>query len=380
MENDSNKASSNGFLSKIEPTLVAWLTFLTLGGGILLLYYARLRYLPEVEWDKSLVYLALATLIGGTVALLLGLSLFVPGYIWSEFLICDERLKNAFCFHPDTNETCLQTLAKNIGLPFWFVLLGSHLTLLVVPLFMSATTLQDKTLLWIYAGVSFVLLLVVSRCMKVMFRRLLHIARKAEIEKSKNPERSGQAGNCSTQEKERRKQEDQRRVFKYIAWFGLSVLVGQISMILIYLLSGRQTGLPFLITTIACGLGVLISNHFVAIHYRTSHVQSIIAALVITVLILFFTERNEKLSLKIGSFFGVGYESQKVNLLLDDEGRRIICELKLPNTCTDPKDSSDNKISGVYILSRLGNEYYLDYQGKTFTLPKSAVRSRTAAQ
>src|SRR5690348_16740900 len=102
MENDANKSSTTGFLAKIEPTLVSWLTFLTLGGGILLLYYARLNYLPEVEWDKSLVYLALATLIGGTVALLLGLSLFVPGYIWSEFLIYDERLKNAFCFHPDT--------------------------------------------------------------------------------------------------------------------------------------------------------------------------------------------------------------------------------------------------------------------------------------
>ena len=63
METVPNRSSTVGFLAKIEPTLVAWLTFLTLGGGILLLYYARLNYLPEVEWDKSLVYLALATLM-----------------------------------------------------------------------------------------------------------------------------------------------------------------------------------------------------------------------------------------------------------------------------------------------------------------------------
>lgn len=365
MENDPNKASSNGFLSKIEPTLVAWLIFLTLGGGVLLLYYARLNYLPEVEWDKSLVYVALATLIGGTVALLMGLSLFVPGYIWSEFLTYDERLKNAFCFHPDTNETCLRTLARNIGLPFWIVLLASHLTLLAFPWIMTAEALKDERLLWTYAAVSLILLLVVSLYMKARFNTLLKIAKKVEEQKNANTESE---------------QEGQRREFKYLAWFGLSVLLGQISMILIYLVSGRQTGVPFLITTIACALGVLISNHFVAIHYRASHVQSIIAALVTTVLILVVTERNENLSLKVGAFFGMGKESQRVNLLLDDEGRKIICELKLPNTCKDPNDPSDNIISGVYILSRLGNEYYLDYQGQTFTLPKSAVRSRTPTQ
>ena len=376
MANDPNK-SSTGFLAKLEPTVVAWLTFLTLGGGILLLYYARLNYLPEVEWDKSLVYLALATLIGGTVALLLGLSLFVPGYIWSEFLIYDERLKKAFCFHPDTEELCLQTLAKNIGLPFWFVLLGSHLVLLASPFIMTAQALKGELLLWIYAAVSLVLLLVVSLFMIGTFRKLLQRAKKMEEQRSAKSQRRGQEENCRSEEDDKREQEEKRRVFKYIAWFGLSVLLGQISMILVYLLSGRQTGMPFLITTIACGLGVLISNHFVAIHYRRSHVQSIIAALVTTVLILFVTDRNEKLSSQIGAFFGIGYKSQKVNLLLDDEGRKIICELKLPNTCRDP---SDNKIFGVYILSRLGNEYYLDYQGRTFTLPKSAVRSRTAAQ
>src|SRR5689334_14873305 len=70
-------------------TLAVWLIFLALGGGILALYYARIDYLPEVEWKASLIYLFIGSIIGGAIGLLLTLSLFIPGVLWSHFILLD---------------------------------------------------------------------------------------------------------------------------------------------------------------------------------------------------------------------------------------------------------------------------------------------------
>jgi len=46
-------------------TLTVWLSFLAIGGGILALYYARIGYLPEIEWKSVLIYLFIGTIVGG---------------------------------------------------------------------------------------------------------------------------------------------------------------------------------------------------------------------------------------------------------------------------------------------------------------------------
>src|SRR5215510_8491924 len=73
-------------------SLVVWLVFWAIGGGILALYYARIGYLPDMEWKAVIIYLFIGTLVGGAIALLLAFSLFVPGFIWSEFIIFDPSL------------------------------------------------------------------------------------------------------------------------------------------------------------------------------------------------------------------------------------------------------------------------------------------------
>jgi len=170
--------------------------------------------------------------------------------------------------------------------------------------------------------------------------------------------------------------EKHQRLFKYIVWFLVSILVSQVSMLLIYLFSGRPTGWAFLITTIFCMLGVFISNHFVAIHYEKSRVQSILVSLVIAALLLFIADRNSTLSVQVLAFFGLGEKSASVDLLLNKEGAEASVKLGLDGRCTT---KSEERLCDVRVLSRLGNEYLLKADDQIFTLPKSAVISRISS-
>lgn len=370
MENvDPDKSSSTTFLAKVDSTLVVWLVFLIFGGGIITLYYARIHYLPDIEWSSSIVHLAVATFVGGAITLLLALSLFIPGYIWSQFLIFDERLKEAFCFHETSNELCLRTLLQYIGLPFWIVLLLNHGILFGLAYRPNAYLLET------YVVASALMVAIASAIIirKKCFTTLLRIAKKRRIKRA-----GMETAEPVTPEKNLNTREAKLRVFKYVAWFALSIVLGQISMVLIYLLSGRPELWPFFLTTIACSIGVLVSNHFVAIHYHRSPLQSITAALVTASLFLLVADRNESFSAQVMSFYGIGDKSQTVDLLLNDEGQKIVDDLNLSGRCSAPPVK---RICKVRVLSRLGNEYYLlDQNDQSFSLPKAVVLSRTPSQ
>src|SRR5262245_36436202 len=100
----------SGELVKANTTLLVWLIFLAVGGGLLALYYARIGYIPDIEWSASIVYLAAASAIGGGVGLLLALSVLLPGLIWAESLIVDTKLSKAFCYDEDGGELCVRSI------------------------------------------------------------------------------------------------------------------------------------------------------------------------------------------------------------------------------------------------------------------------------
>jgi len=330
------------FLAKFDTTVLAALVFLALGGGIISFYYFHIRYLPDIEWTQSIVHLATATLIGGGWALLLALSLFLPGCMWSAFLLRDKRLKDSFWFHEATDEVCLWTLFRNVGVPFVVVVCVNHLVLLL------AEEVREDYLLYVYGIACLILLALVTFWIKHNLEKLI---------KNKN---------LGTKEKG-------PRLFKYIVWFLVSIIVSQVSMLLVYLFSGRPTGWAFWITTFFCTLGVLISNHFVAIHYEKSRLQSVLVSLVIAALLLFIADRNSTLSVQVLAFFGLGEKSASVDLLLNPEGADASVKLGFQERCT-PK--SEDRLCNVQVLSRLGNEYLLKADDQIFTLPKSAVISR----
>jgi hypothetical protein len=398
---EANRSLAIGELAKASAVLV-WLVFLALGGGILLFYYAHIGYLPEVEWSSSIVHLAVAFLIGGVVGLLLALSLLIPGYIWSEFLSFDEGLKKVFYYGP--NEICVRTLLTDIGLPFGAVLLATHIALFVFPKFLTNDQLENWVLLW-YLAVSAVLLALVTIIMVVHFKCLLEkqatgvwgrtfkqlptfvgqVFRKQPDSRGETKSKPKTVAKTAVQSEdgsktEKNKTHPKQSVFKYAIWFGLSVLLSQVSMILIYLLSKRPQGFSLVVTTVVCTFGVLISNHVVAIQYRRNWVHAVVASLVMASLLLFAADRNSSLSSQIMMRYGLGPDSRAVDLFLSKEGVEIFEQLNLQQTaCTQP--SLGRRICGVQILSRLGNEYYLqlnrDGKCKTFTLPKQIVTSRS---
>ena len=343
-DSQTKKTSPIELLTKVDATVLAGLVFLAFGGGIISFYYSHIRYLPDIEWSQSIVHLATATLVGGGFAILLTLSLFLPGCVWSAFLIRDERLMESFCFHEDTDEICLLTLFWKIGFPFGVAVFINHIFLVAFEKW-----LRDS-LLYAFGITCAILLIPMGFWITHNLKQLLEPVKESLVDKEEN-----------------------RRLFKYVSWFLISIVVSQFSMLLIYLLSGRPTGKAFWITTIFCTLGVLISNHVVAIHYEKSRVQSVLASLVIAALLLFIADRNSTLSVQVLAFFGLGEASASIDLLLTEDGVLARDKLGLAGRC--PPESQE-RLCDVQVLSRLGNEYLLKAGDRIFSLPKSAVISR----
>src|ERR1044072_9805307 len=97
-ESHETKGSESSEFIKAHAVLFAWLFFLVIGGGMMALYYSRIGYLPDIDWHSLLVYLAAASLIGGSIGGLEAVLVFLPGYIWSEILVVDDSLRDLLCY------------------------------------------------------------------------------------------------------------------------------------------------------------------------------------------------------------------------------------------------------------------------------------------
>jgi hypothetical protein len=367
---DLQQSSGEVFqLLKANTTLTAWLIFLALGGGLLALYYSRIGYFPDIDWRATIVYLFAASIVGSVIGLLLALSLFAPGFIWSEFIVFESSLDNHFSYGAPEKEPCVRSIITYLGLPFLVVLLLSHVALLagrvfywiIAAILLAITFWVMRTLFEYVLSTPSISGRETSNTKQGVWRYLLSNFKATFTKRKPNREESGEVS------------EDEnlvgRQIFKYSFWFTLSVLLSQISMFLIYRLSGTPRQLyVFSVLTVMCTTGVLISNHVVAVRYRYSQRQAIVASLVAAALLLFTADRFSPLSVRLMSYYGFGSNS-KVDLLLNDEGVRIIDGLGL-------QQCAAKRLCDVEILSKVGDEYFLSVNRKTFTLPKSAVTSR----
>ena len=366
-------------LLKANTTLAVWLVFLAIGGGLLALYYGRIHYLPDIEWSSTIIYLAAASIIGGAIGLLMAMSVFLPGFIWSEFLIFDQKLVGEFCYDGTGTEPCVRSTIGYLGLPFAALLVCSHVALfLVLP---HTPPRRQVILYWIIAAV---ILLAIALFMRRLFRCVLSQANDVgELSTGRAPMRRllrcvlSKAGDFSEQStggvpenSSAKDKEIARRTFKYSFWFTISGLLSQISMFLIYRLSKELAAADFATLTFVCILGVLTANHIVAVRYRHYPRQAVVASLVAAALLLFAADRFSPLSTRIMGYYGFG-ENGKATLLVTDEGARIIDRLDLPQCGT-------GRLCNVEILSKIGDEYFMRVDDKTFTLPKSTVIARVS--
>jgi hypothetical protein len=116
-------------IPKLDASIALWLIFFVFGGGLLALYYAGISYFPEVSWQDALTFMALMTIIGGSLLLAYSFLLFVPGAIWSEFLICDGQLNKVLTMAARPLEPCVWTISKQILFPFAIFMAFCHFLL-----------------------------------------------------------------------------------------------------------------------------------------------------------------------------------------------------------------------------------------------------------
>lgn len=325
-------------LFKVGNSVLVWLIFLAFGGGIMALYYARIRYLPDIEWSAALVHLGVGTIVGGTVALVFAMSLLLPGLIWSEFLIFDSKLEKQKVFRfDDGKELCIRTIIKLLGIPFGLALLISHLSLVI-----GQYNNSLARVLVCYVAVSAMSTAFVWYYMRATFETKV---------KSANPD-DGELKLWS---------------MKCVSWFTLSLVLSQISIVAVFVLSTPTDLGSFFALTFICTAGVLVSNHVVAMLYRSKPKQAILAALVAAGFLLFTADWFSPLSLRIMSYYGLG-GGRTVDLVLTEDGSKVVGDLGFALCKT-------RTLCGAEILSKLGDEYYLAVNGQTFTLPKTAVQS-----
>jgi hypothetical protein len=318
--------------------LAVWLIFLAIGGGILALYYSRIDYLPEVEWKASLIYLFIGSIVGGAIGLLLTLSLLIPGVLWSQFILLDPCVD--FSLHPGLSgkageELCIRTITRYLGWPFLKFLLLSHLALLT-----------GKGPYWLFAAG------ILGLTFWQMRRSFTGLVKKTCVG------------------------ETDAHSFKYAAWFTLSVFLSQITMYVIYWLSGTPGVISrnedahnlgiFAVLTILCTAGVWLSNHAVAVLHQKHPRGAITASLLAAGLLLFTADHFSKLSVKLMNHYGIGYY-QRFNVLVSDDGERFVNGLGV-------KPCSTKLLCNVEILSKIGDQYYLRVGDTDYlTLPKADV-------
>jgi hypothetical protein len=374
----SQRSRGTTEILKANTALFAWLAFLAIGGGFLALYYARIGYMPDIDWHSSLTYIAAASFIGGGIGILFSLSLFLPGYMWSEFLICDKVIGERFCFtdRPD-NETCVSRIFAHLGRPFTVIVLITHILLMfhVVYYLVGAGLLLATSL----GYVSYVVGAVrkartgkerptegTSSSAKRIANRLKDIRRRLFVRIKPwltpailTPDHSGLGRDP--------------RVSKYRFWFGLSVLVSQTAMYSLYRIAGSPTGRDQWTLTFICTAIVLISTHVVAAQYSTHPLQARLASLVAAVVLLYAANHFSPLTEQLMGRYGFG-PGNEVDILLNDEGVSAVKKLRLvSNGCEKCFPSG---ICNAQILSQIGTHYLVRLKdGTLLTLPRSSLVS-----
>jgi hypothetical protein len=147
------KSGSSDKILKLDVSLTLWVILFVFGGGLLALYYAGIGYFPEVSWQDALTFMALMTIIGGSLLVAYSFLLLVPGAIWSEFLIYDKHLNHVLMMGHRRWEPCVWAVTKRVLFPFALFMAFCHFLLYqdnpwqIVPLGAGASLLAVTELL-----------------------------------------------------------------------------------------------------------------------------------------------------------------------------------------------------------------------------------------
>ncbi len=390
--NEAGASSSIGFPSSSVATLGLWAYLIVFGGGCLALYYQRIHYIPELHWEDALSELFVLSILGGCVWILFGLLLFLPGAIWSRELIWDNTLRDVLCFNGDekAREPCLSSIWRSVGMPFAVYMGCAHLGLIL-----------GRIWLCVACPVGFVLALWL--CLREMRADLgyprTHPKRWPWLLTAwRDPDASPQlaagyatagdtqavelteatgapAGQEPTVDKTA---PPHSRLSKYLFWFGISMALGSMSLLIDFALSGRQSMRDWKLALI-CTAVIICANLGVALRFK-SHPPSavgisVVAGLALLVVGEAIEDRNSMLCRTMEAF-GVG-DDTKVSFTVKAGYRDVLCGLQIPfHQVGGPQGAL--VIRNAAMLSRLGVNYFARAGDRQFQLPKTEVLSWSA--
>ena len=320
-------------------TLLCWLVLLGLGGGLLSLYYAGIGYFPEVSWRDSLTYIAVLTILGGSLVVSYGFLLLVPGVFWSKLLIHEEQLKKDLCFNcpVEGDEPCTWTVATRIGGPF--------------AIFMAITHLLVQYGQPIFVGGSILALGAASILCAFLLRRDFRIH---DLKVDGEP----------------------RSLFgKAALSFSASGLVSLVALIAIYRIADPEAKNLASILLI-CTVTAVVANLFVAVQFKKHKALAAAGSLLAAMFLLvsgdiFAGSASASVPQRIMALYGIGGEETTYTLLLTAEGSEHLQQLGAP-VAVQPSFKAGS-ISRAQILSRLGDDLAFRADGRMYVIPERFV-------
>jgi len=330
-----------------------WVLLFAFGGGGLAVYYSRIGYFPDIEWQQALSYLGALAIIGGWIVVLFSLLLFVPGFIWSEFLIFDPTILGVLCFvRNERPEMCFRTAGTYIVAPFLGI--------------MTVCDLMLTQLQWPWAALGGV---VATACSCIYLWTMLS-------------EHVRQAHLFGT--------DRASRLVKYVIAFATTALLGVFSLVIIKSLLDYP---PFSWMTLICPLLVALSNALVAMEFRFGKTRSILisAAAAVVLLVMGETGLHDPLTQARRATPTALSDKTEHATLFDTVWRRFgFCGRASSTLVIDASgcamlrgqdlvvtdiDKNLCRISNVAVLSRLGADVFFRAQDKRVSLPKTHVVS-----
>lgn len=333
---------------KIDSKFVQVIVLLGFGGALLARYYAFIGYIPEIEWKESLTYLSVLALSGMGLLTLYGLLLFLPGFIWSELLVCDRELQGLMCFEDSQGwrQPCPVGVTKSLGKSFAIFLIIAHIPM-------------------IWGGkVGTVLIAGLVGLIPALYILSLYLGKEL---------------------KGRPEKERHSLLARYLLFFSLSALVSLVAMVVIYqLLNGDLTSSARYDTRAmamlaVCSLISVVANLAVALQYRQWRTRAVVTGIIAAFLLFIAGESipggERILSARIMAQFGVGDKSEHT-LFPNAEGIKLATRLGLlpaPTIGTNAASIENASIPKIQILSGLGRSYYLEYESRRIVFPKDMV-------
>jgi len=311
--------------------LVIWFLFVSCGGVVFAVYYARIGYLPDIELNSAVFYLAAASLLGGSLVILLTLLLIVPGYIWATYLTSDPNLKGAFCDGKLITEV---KFLKRLILWFLSFALVWHLIL-------------------IYSRWWYLLLIALAggKAWGIWKRELQ---------------------DCTTDAKTK-----PAMFASYALRYGASVMFGLMAIFILFKLLGLSDTKYELEHLVICTVGVVIGNSFVAVFlHGGKRPGAIVSAIVVAVMLLAATDYFDPVPNKILLKYGFGVEH--VRIIVNEDAYRALQAGAFVEG--DDVSQGPKVISDVQILCRMGPNYFLKKGTKNMAIAKSAVISWSVGQ